>query len=524
MFRAPPAALAAALCIATSLLLPGSLAAQAEFAVPVGRGMLRVNFTPDWLSYDHRFGLNVPGYANGAPVPINVDFFAESLGVASLPLLKPLQDQVRAASGLSGFNLNLGRNVVQLNASVRTLPIGLELGLTRRLSIGVTVPIVRSRVDVSVIVDTAAAKQGNAGWNPGFLDSTSVAGFKAQLASVLTALQAQATSGPPALRPKAQALLTALRPYQPLTTAPLLPRSSSAAGDSLTVRLDSAETSYAQLLIQYAAQGVAMPSLTAKLALPDSALTRAGLERFFSDPSLPLSADTLGTVVTTRLGDITAQATYQFAEGALYRGQLLVTTRLPTGTPPSAKNFLDLGTGTHQWGLELGLANDLMLGRNFLFHVVARSGKGFADKLSRRVTTPDLPMAPLSQLATVNRKPGSYVALDVQPVWVLDDAFSVRFAYSYLNQAQTHYSYVTAADSLRVGLPASVLDQETDQRLMRIGGGVTFSTLSRYVAGNASLPYSVTVSYENTIWGRGGRVPQASIFRIQIRGYVRLFN
>ena len=73
-------------------------------------------------------------------------------------------------------------------------------------------------------------------------------------------------------------------------------------------------------------------------------------------------------------------------------------------------------------------------------------------------------------------------------------------------------------------LPASVLDQQTAMRWMRIGGGVTFSTLDRYSKGRASLPYSVTVSYESTIWGGGGRVPQATVFHVTLRGYVRLFG
>jgi hypothetical protein len=515
---APPAVLAVLLSIAAAA--PAPLAAQAEFAVPVGRGLLRVNFTPDWLSYDHRFGLNVPGYANGSPVPIGLDFSAESLGVSSLPVLRPLQDQVRAASGLGAFTLNLGRSVVQLNASVRTLPIGLELGLSRRLSVGFTVPIVRSRVDASFLVDTNPAKRSNVA----FSDTAAVSGFRTQVDAALAALQTQATSGPASLRDSARAALTRLQPFQSLAHAPLLPLNGSAAGTGVKTNLASAESTYAQLKAQYAAAGVTMPALNTLLTLPDSALARADLERFFSDTTLPTRADTLGTVVRTGIGDITAHATYQFAEGARYRGQIVVTTRLPTGKVPSASNFLDLGTGTHQLGVEAALANDVLIGSNFVIHAVARAGGAKADKLARRVTTPDLPMAPFSQLAMVNRSPGSYVALDLAPTWLLDDAFSVRVTYSYLNQGPTHYSYVDPADSLRVGMSAGVLDQETAMRAMRIGGGVTFATLSRYLAGTASLPYSLTVTYESTIWGRGGRVPQESIFRIQLRAYIRLFQ
>jgi hypothetical protein len=202
----------------------------------------------------------------------------------------------------------------------------------------------------------------------------------------------------------------------------------------------------------------------------------------------------------------------------------VVTTRFPTGSAPSANTFLDLGTGTHQFGVDVALASDLLLGGSFLIHGVARYGAARPDQIPMRVTPPDLPLAPLAQLATIKRTPASYVGLEVAPTWMMDDAFSVRAEYSYFDQGPTRHSYVDPADAARVRWPASVLDEGTGARLSRIGGGITFSTLARYQAGRASLPYSLTVTYDNTISGRGGRVPQASIFRIQLRAYVRLFR
>ena len=179
-------AIAASLCIGAGAALAGPARAQTEFAVPVARGTLRFDITPDWLSYDHRFGLNVPGYAAGAPVPLNLDFAAESLGVASLPFLGPLQGNIRAASGVGAFSLNLGRTVTVLNASVRTIPIGLEYGVTNRLAIGVTVPIVRSRMDVNFTVDTTTGKRSNVA----FADSAAVSPFRTQVDAAIAALQA----------------------------------------------------------------------------------------------------------------------------------------------------------------------------------------------------------------------------------------------------------------------------------------------------------------------------------------------
>ena len=514
------ALLAAVLGIAAGVLLAGPLQAQTEFAVPLAPGTLRVDFTPLWSSWDHRFQPGAAGL-----VPITADYTTDSLGTANLPFLSQLQDTIRKATGLGAFSLNLGHPLIALNASVRTLPVGLELGISRRLAIGVTVPIVRSRVDASFNLDTALARRSNVGWNPAFLDATRDSAFRSQMTAALAALQTQATSGPPALRPQALAAIAALTPFLAASRQPFLPRDSTVAAESLLIRLARADSSYTQLAGQYQALGDSLPALgSTGLTLPEAALIRDDLERLYSDPALPVAADTFGTVVKTGIGDITAHLTYQVAEGARYRGQIVLTVRFPTGEAPSATTFLDLGTGTHQLGFEGALANDFILGEHFLIHAVGRAGAAAADQIPMRVTPPEFPIAPLSQLATIRRKPAPWLGADLAPTWLVDDAFSVRVAYGFFSQGPTKHSYVNPADSAVVLLPASVLDQDTGVRWMRIGGGVTFSTVGRYAKGRASLPYSVTVSYENTVYGGGGRVPQESVFHIAIRGYVKLFK
>ena len=124
----------------------------------------------------------------------------------------------------------------------------------------------------------------------------------------------------------------------------------------------------------------------------------------------------------------------------------------------------------------------------------------------------------------MRRAIGNYVGLDLTPTWRVDDAFSLGVRYAFFRQAATHYTYVDAADSARVGLPASVLDAETAVRWMRIGAAVTFSTLDRFASGRASLPYTLTVGYQNTFWGRGGRTPQASMVYLTLATYFRLWG
>jgi len=514
------ARLASAFVLATSALIACPLAAQTEFAVPLGRGQLRVDFVPVWSSWSQRWQPGTTG-----TVPLASDYTTDSLGVATLPFLTTWQDTLRTATAIPGFSLNLGHPLVALNASVRTMPIAIEYGLASRLSVGFTVPIVRSRMDVGFQIDTAAARRSNVGLNPGIADTSRVNGFRLQMDSVLAALQTEAASGPAALRAEAQAQIAALKPFLAASFSPFLPRGGTAAAESIAARISAADSTYARLAAQYDSLGIPMPAINKPFAMPDTtALQTADLVAYFLDPALGVGSDSFATIVRTRLGDVTAHATYQLAEGRRYRGQIVVTVRFPTGVPASANDIFDVGTGTHEYGLEGALANDFLLSSAFLVHAVARAGASASDQVPMRVTPPTLPIAPLTSVAEIKRQPAPYLALDLDPTWMLDDAFSVRLAYGFFTQGATKHSYVNAGDELRVGLPASVLDEDTAMRWMRLGAEVTFVTTNRYAAGQASLPYSISVGYDHTFWGAGGRVPKLSDFHLSLRAYFRLFR
>lgn len=528
--------------------LPLAAFAQGEDAAPLRPGALRVVLAPDWARWNRRFGEGTPGYVKNALEPLAVDFASESLGVDRLPFLRPVQSRIQTLTGLSGFALNLGRARLTLNTSVRVVPLGFELGLTRRLSLSVFVPLVRSRVEAFLLgPDTLggdSTTRGNVGWNPAFLMSGALDLFRQQVDSALLALQTQATSGPAALQQQAQSTLDAIRPFLcglydlgggPAASSaslcfatagpmsPVLPTATSSAGDSLATILARYRASYDSLRGQYG--GDTLPPFTAAFDLPAAPLdSLLGLRRFFSDPNGPLAADSLTNVVRTRLGDVEVGATYQLADRPRFRSQVAVTARLPTGTRDSENNLIDVGTGDRQLDVEVASRNDVILGSTFWIHAGARYGRQFADELMRRVTPANFPFAPFSSLALVRRDLGDYVAIDIVPNWRLDDAFSVGVGYHYFSQGATRFSYVDPADETRIGLPATVLEQETAVRRMRIGAGITFSTLGRYAQRRASLPYTVTASYQNTFWGKGGAVPQASAFRLAIRGYISLWR
>src|SRR5258708_37455215 len=122
MRRAPLAALSLLACI----LVPRSVLAQGESAVPLPAHTLRFTIGADWSHWSDRFGTATPlnpALANGAREPIGTYFGAESLGILQLPFLAPAQSQVRASTGLSAWALNIGRAELPLDASLRSTPL-----------------------------------------------------------------------------------------------------------------------------------------------------------------------------------------------------------------------------------------------------------------------------------------------------------------------------------------------------------------------------------------------------------------
>ncbi len=548
MRRPPP--LAAVALVLIGLAPPRRALAQGEDAVAVRRGTLRVTLAPDWSRWDRRFGRGTTGFPDGATEPLAVDFSSDSLGTTQLPFLASGETRVRAATGLAGHRFNLGRARLTLNASWRSVPIGLELAVSRRLSIGVAVPLVRARMEVFLAgPDTGladSATRGNAGLNPVLLTPGFYDAFRTDVDTALRALLFQANNGPAALRPTAQATLTSLQPLlcalytiaagnaggtQSLCFDPagvgfssVLPAAGTEAGDSVASRLLQARNAYDQTRAQYAAQGITLPLFTAAYDLPAGPLDATTWQQLIQAPGGPLRGDSLATIVRTRLGDIETGAWYQLADRPRWRSQFSLLVRLPTGHVDSPNNFVDLGTGDHQLDVEVGWRNDLVLNPQLWIHIGGRYGRQFADELDRRIAPVNEVFPVAASLARVRRDLGDYVALDVVPRWQLDDAFSLGIGYHFYRQGAAHYTYANPADSLLVGLTAALLNEETEVRRMRIGAGLTFSTIARHARGRARLPYAVTASFQKTFFGEGGRVPDAATFNLTIRGYMRLWG
>ena len=161
-------AVPAALCAALSIALVPCASAQGisafgEDALVLSRGVARLGFAPTWTNFNQRYRVD------GTIESLGADLELDTLGAAQLPMLAPLENELRALSGLPDVRLSVGRTRADVDASILAVPFSAELGIGGRLSLGIVVPVVRIRSQV-LLSPNPTLSEGNVGINPAIDD------------------------------------------------------------------------------------------------------------------------------------------------------------------------------------------------------------------------------------------------------------------------------------------------------------------------------------------------------------------
>jgi hypothetical protein len=480
---------------------------------------LRLSFDPKVETWDAAFW-------GGTRRPLGWFLTGDSVG-GTIPAVTRLQQDIRTAGALPGFIASLGRGQLVARAERRTLPITADFGVTRRLAIGVMVPVVRVEVRESFRLDSTTA---NLGANPriDFANDSLYTNFFTQFDTSLARLdQNIATNhyscpGTPAcaqaqaLSAQAHAVHDAL--YRSVYGAagsgyaPFLPTDSSDGGKAVAANI-------AQL--QQALVADTAPGFTHGFLLPSQRLDGGTFGRFLGDTSFGFGAGAFQD--TPRfyrwwLGDVELSATYRAIVTSHYVAAVSGVVRLPTGHQDSPRDPLDLSTGDHQRDLEVRLIQELSLGRLWLNLSVrgARQAAGIRERLVAPVTAF---FAPPAAAAPLRWDPGDYVAADFAPLYRFNRFFAAGVTAGFFRKARDHYTFRTAQDSVdlatRLGTPtaAAVLDAGSEVRYARVG--VTATYTGPLLEGGASI--------EQTTSGAGSFVPAATVFRLVLRVSRRLF-
>jgi hypothetical protein len=510
-----------------------------------------------------QFG-GVSGLDGSTRVGLGARFTFDSLGAARLPIvgrtLAPLRDSVGVDVGLT-----LGAVTTDARALAMRVPLRLDVGVTRRIALGLTVPLVRARQSVRLVTNAGGAT-GNLGFNPanatasGTPNATAqqrnaavqqqIAAASRRLDSLVANCPATAGTNTPAdcvpvianrqgatqLARQARTVASGLAQIYGAGTATssgalLVPIQGTDAQRAVEARLQALGAQFAAFRVTELRTPALPAGATARIA-------NAGLQRVLTEREFGILADSVRGIERAGLGDVeiggsvmwldTFGATGAPAAGLRARSTVSAGYRLPTGTVATPYILFDVPLGDGP-ALLLSSATDLSLGRRFWVSAIARVESPQSQR--RLVSVPPFAgelLASVGRVGIVDRTGGRQVALELTPRWVPNDAFAVAAHYALRSKQEDRHVGTIASGDTEGGAPvtydAALLDAGTGGRAQSVGVGITYSTLAAYARRKTWLPVEVSYLHTSTVAGSGGVVPKVRTDQLVVRVYAQLLG
>jgi len=517
----------------TALVAPPS-EAQYPDAWVIPRGTLRIGFEPKYTSASERFD------TTGTPESLGTSFSDDSAGVRLIPTLFNPQNAIWSITGDSSIAINAGAFRAGLVADVRRLPFNFSVGLTDRITLTASVPLVTTRSQVSLEVDSTNA---DLGWNQAASQAGNATAI-AQIQSLLGELEAAAVfvegqiaaigydcpSGPICNQARTAVMdarqmqmdITLLSGVDAMNGAgellpPFSPMGSSATGQAVTGAI-------ATLVARLTALGA--PAVTSTLPLPNSPVLREDVDAMLTDPVFGYSATALGlTKYSNRFGDIEIGMRYGVAQNDKLRAVLIGNVRLPTGSRDLPENYTDIGSGDKQTDVEFRLESVWMPGTHLTLALDASYTLQLGDRLERRVMPYYRPYATLATQTTVQRNLGDMFRIGLYPALRLSSGFTAYMSASYFYKLADKFTLTTPLDvppSLGGPVSAADLAVNTTYQSLFLGAGLYYRMdRGRHIA---KLPIEAGLDYRTAFGGTGGRTPKTTTVNFFLRLYWRLWG
>lgn len=503
-----------------------------EDASTTPAGSFRIKIESDWSYYDQLFVSPKPG-APGVLQPLGARFSLDSVGGSQLPILKPFQDSLRALTGLAGLNVSIGRTVTQVTNRISSVPISLEAGVTRWLSVTAMVPIVHTRTNVFFRANPGA-NEGNLGANPAGTDPTARATDSLLAQQFLTsaaAVQAYCSASgatDPQCGSSASLVSSASGLGNSLANVYMNGILVPTRGSTIQGAVDTRIASTRNALNAFAANPASgVPSITATGVVgAPTPLATPVMQALLNNPAYGVGLDPLKTVDRTHFGDaeLTAKLllfdsfhlrnTSRFTpHGINARFSVGAGYRFPTGALASPNALTDIGSGTHVGAVLLRGYTDVTLGGHFWISAIGRLAKATSDSLTIRYA-PGVAFPSASSAIGVTRQLGNLIEIEATPRWVFNDYISLAGQYLYRHKPVDAYSVN--------GIAAPDIGIGTDFTEQRVGGGIAFSNAHAVSLGQSKIPFDVSYLHTETISGSGGALPKLINDQILIRLYYRL--
>jgi hypothetical protein len=497
------------------------LAAQLP-PITVPKGLLRLDFGGRFDNWDQR-------YLNGVKQDAASDFNRDPVDGLWLPSLGQAEGKLRAVTGVNALSLSLGRSTSTMLVSVGTGSIGVAYGVTRRLTLFGTVPIVRVRVQPTLQLDSTGATAGFNPANPLFGTRAGAAQtgvFRSQLAAALTTLGQRLSAGAydsdPARKAMAQAILATGNDLDELlANANFLPLTGTPAAAALTSSIETLRTGLISTDTTIR-QVVGLP------ALPGARIGTPEFDDFVTNSAGPIAAQPLTTPVHSYLGDIEVGAAYAWLDhrpaaggGLAVRSVLQGLVRLPTGKLDLPDTFFDLSTGDRQLDVQGDLVTDLVFGK-LGARLTGRYVLQVPGRQDRRVAPLDQPIALAASLAGVQRDPGEIVEGSFEPFVRIGPTLSLVAGVRYWSKQADTYTYAPNQAPIE-NVDISVLGQDSKENGTALSAGLSFVHSGVRRDGSAGLPMDAALRWEMISGSTLGRVPAKQTVSMVLRLYHTLF-
>lgn len=532
------------LVAATLLLfaLPAAARGQAldrDARIPAS-GELWLEVAPSNERWHEQFALDSELTDDGGREPLSADYdgpIAGRLFPGLDPLLADLNRDAVALGwdSLAATDARLGSLAIgSIDRELRRVPFGLSFGVLGRVAIDVSVPLVRGTASTAFAFDSTTADWITASRAIPQPDAFfgSFGSARAGLASLIEggSLTPEEEVAARALLDRSEAFATALE--RRVDEEALLPVGASAPGTGLL-------STYEDLSSAYVGYGLSLPAL----ALPDSA-TSGDVQPLLA--ASPLGLDSLRTEVRGwSIGEVEVGVRVKLidtfepvpsvdearfrrtrepdlrGDGVRFRTTVGGRLRLPVSEPDAAPYLvpsspLQQPIGDGQTDVELGVWQDLQVGRLFWLVGSLRVVWQLEDELTLRVAGPGEPFAYETQERTVTRDLGDRLALRLSPRLRINESISLGLEYLWDRKGEDVYSGDGVPD------PAP-LSRETEIRRHRLGIGAWYRTTPRFAAGLSRIPIELAFVWQTSVAGSGGSTPASGIVTTSVRVPLRLF-
>ena len=513
------------------LLCHAPLAAQ---LAPVGapRGVLRLEIRGSFESADRRL-------FDGTTADYLADFGSDAFGEDRLPFLAPADSILGQIVSLPAYRMNLGRQKARGQLTIGTATLGASLGITSRITVFANVPLVTTRVQVNLRLDSTNA---DAGINPAHPFNGDPAGqqlaasFFTSFTAALSTLDANIANGTYAGNPSLDSLAratsaagTVLRDQllavtsDPTLASEFLPTATSTAGMTILGEVAAVQSTLSTLSVS---------GFTEAPVLAGQRLTDPDFASFVANPGGRIAAFPIAESKISRPGDMDIGVIYTLVDrfdqpGTTGGARLALTAllRLPTGARDNPNNLVDVGTGNGRYETGISAAGDLGKGK-----IGARFTAGYLMRFStlrvRRVTPPDEPYPELFRLTNVSYDAGDVITAGLRPYFRLARGLAVVGVAEYWRTGEDDVTYYDSKDAIP-GISASLLAQDSKRSALAVGAGLSYVGRSGgdcAARSKCGWPIEADLNVRTVAHATGGRVPKYLSTTLGIRWHHRLWK